>query len=247
MEENDPLITIVQNNHRQAKLDEVRRKSFERQEYERKKKQREKKIKQKVTAILVTLGICTSLGFGINAIVKEAKDPTTMYNLSPRVGYTVNVGNEDVWTGGVRSIVSQNTYRTIANGQNVAAFSHERMAQDLLDVDVELFDYAFATVCYDMSNDMNSQITGSSGKTQSNIDWVIEFMTFYAEHADSETAAYIKTVFKDVEGLDAFLTKYGWTNKDGEPDCGKFIKHEQARGSYINEYLESKGVPNGRN
>lgn len=247
MEENDPLIRMVQDNHAQAKINEARRKSFERQEYERKKKQREKAFRKRVAAIIVTLGICTTVGFGIGDIVKNAKDDTKMSDLSPRIGYTVNVGNEDVWTGGFRSIVSQNTYRTIVNGENVAAFSHERMAQDLLDVDAQLFDYAFATVCNDMGTDMRTKITGSSGKSQSNIDWVIDFVKYYAANGDSETAEYIRTVFSGVEGIDDFLIKFGWTNKDGEPDCSKFVQHEQARGSYIYEFLESKGVPHGRN
>lgn len=87
-----------------------------------------------------------------------------------------------------------------------------------------------------MGNNIYNKV-GSGGRT--NIDDVINFMKIYSSGNSSLQNSYVAKLLENVNGLDDFLTKYQYVDKDGNPSLDVF---EKVMGSKSDQILAVLGV-----
>lgn len=186
-----------------------------------------------ISGLLVICTISTAaITLKIDNAVDNATNYSTMYKASKEIGALVNEGSIYYEPYSKVSIVSQNTY--MLNGH--PCYDQNGIAKDLLALDDYIFEYAFCCVCNDMGNNIYNKV-GSGGRT--NIDDVINCMKIYSSSNSSLQNSYVAKLLENVNGLDDFLTKYQYVDKDGNPSLEVF---EKVMGSKSNQILAALDV-----
>ena len=183
--------------------------------------------------LLVVAGLVAAGTITINMIsnINEASNKSNLSDLSRSIGSITYVKDSDFnerYDSTEISILSQNTKRN----NNVAYYDHDGIAKDLLSLDDRLLDIAFTCTCNDMGENLYNKV-GPNGET--NVDLVIQSLKTYAEE-DS----YAKKDFQNINTLDEWLIKRGYTDSKGKADLNKAVKHYTEEQSIYAQIIESE-------
>lgn len=180
----------------------------------RRKPRRNKKNPNSYIIVIASLAAAGGIVFG--AHIAKPTPKGTLNDFSRELGSVVFVQddsfNPNYDTTNI-SIVAQNTKRNA----ETYYYDHEGIAKDLLKLDDRLLDIGFISTCEDMGENLNNKV-GVAGET--NIDLLIENIKLYAEEG-----SYAEKDFKDINTLNEWLTKRGFTDSKGKPDLQSAINH----------------------
>lgn len=219
----------------QEQLEMSRKKSVsgERKRVKRRGKVKTNSIKRLRNILLCALILASDYAI-ISSVIDNYNSPTNMVNLSQTIGTLVDDEYSSIDSyldNNKRSILQQNTYRL----ENGYAYNHEQIAKDLIKLDnIELFDYAFYSLCNDMGENLNNK----AGGPKSNIDLVIGNLKRFSASNNSNLEIYISNKFNNVNTLDEYLIVDNYVDKDGNPDLQKAIQSMNLKAEGILNQIE---------
>lgn len=166
--------------------------------------------------IIIIAGIVAAGGIVFGAHMTKPTPKETLNDFSRELGSVVFVQDDNFnpnYDATNVSIVAQNTKRNA----KTYYYDHEGIAKDLLGLDDRLLDIGFVSACEDMEENLNNQV-GPARET--NAELLIKNIKLYAEEG-----SYAEKDFKDINTLNEWLTKRGYTDSNGKPDLQSAINH----------------------